>query len=62
MLEGRFTHSWKPWNSPPLITSASGGFSMWRMPAPAVIHWVSPLVINPPPPFESLCWKVPSIM
>ena len=27
---------------------------MWRIPAPAVIHWVSPLVITPPPPFESL--------
>src|SRR5918996_101996 len=32
------------------------------MPAPAVIHWVSPLVMTPPPPFESLCSNVPSIM
>jgi hypothetical protein len=31
-------------------------------PAPAVIHWVSPFVITPPPPFESLCSNVPSIM
>ncbi len=35
---------------------------MCRIPAPAVIHWVSPLLITPPPPFESLCSKVPSIM
>ena len=35
---------------------------MCRIPAPAVIHWVSPFVITPPPPFESLCSKVPSIM
>ena len=27
---------------------------MWRIPAPAVIHWVSPFVMSPPPPFESL--------
>ena len=26
---------------------------MCRMPAPAVIHCVSPLVMTPPPPFES---------
>ena len=44
------------------MTSHSGGFSMWRMPAPAVIHWVSPFVIVPPPPFESWCSNVPSIM
>ncbi len=35
---------------------------MCRMPAPAVIHWVSPLVIVPPPPFESWCSKIPSMM
>jgi hypothetical protein len=51
-----------PWNSPPDITSSSGGVSMWRIPAPAVIHWVAPSVISPPPPWESWCWKVPSIM
>ncbi len=28
------------------------GSSMCRMPPPAVIHWVSPLVIRPPPPLE----------
>ena len=44
------------------MTSCSGGVSMCRMPAPAVIHWVSPLVITPPPPLESWCSKVPSIM
>jgi hypothetical protein len=32
------------------------------MPEPAVIHWVSPLVMRPPPPVESWCWNVPSIM
>lgn len=26
---------------------------MWRMPEPAVIHWVAPSVIRPPPPWES---------
>ena len=36
------------------MTRCSGGFSMCRMPAPAVIHWVSPLVMTPPPPLESL--------
>jgi redox-sensitive bicupin YhaK (pirin superfamily) len=45
-----------------LLSSSDGGASMWRMPAPAVIHWVSPLVISPPPPLESWCWKVPSMM
>ena len=35
---------------------------MCRIPAPAVIHWVSPLVMTPPPPFESACSKTPSIM
>ena len=59
---GRFTHSWMPWNSPPCCTSHSGGVSMWRMPAPAVIHWVSPLVIEPPPPWESWWSKTPSMM
>ena len=58
LAAGRLTHSWNPWNRPPLTTSASGGFSMWRIPAPAVIHWVSPLVMTPPPPFESLCSNV----
>ena len=60
--DGRFTHSWKPWNRPPLTTSSSGGASMCRMPPPAVIHWVSPSVISPPPPLESWCWNVPSMM
>ena len=27
---------------------------MWRMPLPAVIHWVSPLVMTPPPPVRVL--------
>ena len=55
---GRLTHSCTPWKSPPLSTRCSGGFSMWRIPAPAVIHWVSPFVITPPPPFESWCSKI----
>jgi hypothetical protein len=33
-----------------------------QTPPPAVIHWVSPLVIVPPPPWESACSKVPSMM
>ena len=57
-LLGRLTQSWTPWNSPPLTTSASGGVSMCRMPPPAVIHWVSPSVITPPPPLESWCSKI----
>ena len=32
---------------------------MWRMPAPAVIHWVAPLVIRPPPPVEFLVLECP---
>jgi hypothetical protein len=32
------------------------------MPAPAVIHCVSPLVIDPPPPWESWWSKTPSMM
>ena len=59
---GRLTHSWMPWNSPPEATSSSGGSSMCRMPPPAVIHWVSPLVMRPPPPLESWCRNVPSMM
>jgi len=39
-----------------------GGVSMWRMPPPAVIHCVAPLVMRPPPPLESWWAKVPSIM
>ncbi len=35
---------------------------MCRMPAPAVIHCVSPLVMTPPPPLESWCSKIPSMM
>ena len=31
---------------------------MCRMPAPAVIHCVSPLVMTPPPPLESWCSKI----
>src|SRR3712207_7833762 len=42
---GRLTQSWNPWNSPPEATSHAGGFSMCRIPAPAVIHCVSPFVI-----------------
>jgi hypothetical protein len=59
---GRFTHSWMPWKRPPLITSDSGGASMCSRPLPAVIHWVSPLVMVPPPPWESWWSKVPSMM
>jgi hypothetical protein len=59
---GRFTQSWMPWKRPPDMTSDSGGASMWSSPEPAVIHWVSPLVIVPPPPWESWCSKTPSIM
>ena len=33
-LRGRFTHSWMPWNTPPLSTSSAGGVSMCRMPEP----------------------------
>src|SRR3954470_8615976 len=32
------------------------------MPPPAVIHWVSPLVILPPPPWLSWCSNIPSMM
>ena len=28
---------------------------MWRRPLPAVIHWVAPSVMTPPPPWESWC-------
>ena len=56
---GRLTQSWIPWNSPPLAISSSGGFSMCRIPAPAVIHWVAPLVIRPPPPVEVLVLEGP---
>ena len=44
------------------MTSSSGGVSMCRMPAPAVIHWVAPFSMMPPPPWLSWCRKVPSIM
>src|SRR5438045_582619 len=27
--DGRLTHSWNPWKRPPLVTSHSGGVSMW---------------------------------
>ena len=48
-LLGRLTHSWMPWNSPPDITSASGGVSMCRIPPPAVIHCVAPSRDQPAP-------------
>jgi len=35
---------------------------MCRIPPPAVIHWVSPLVIRPPPPLESWWRNTPSMM
>ena len=35
---------------------------MCKMPPPAVIHCVSPFVMRPPPPVESLCSNTPSIM
>ena len=48
--------------TPPAALVMSGGVSMCRIPPPAVIHWVSPLVIRPPPPLESW-WRItPSIM
>ena len=48
-------------DKPPLLSSvAADGFAL--MPEPAVIHWVAPLVMSPPPPVESWCPKVPSIM
>ena len=28
------------------------GISEWTMPAPAVIHWVAPSVMKPPPPLS----------
>ena len=59
---GRFTQSCTPWNKPPLTTSSSGGVSMCRSPEPAVIHCVPPFVIEPPPPWESWCRNVPSMM
>lgn len=59
---GRFTHSWSPWKRPPDITSCSGGASMCSSPEPAVIHWVSPLVMVPPPPWLSWWSKIPSMM
>jgi hypothetical protein len=61
-LAGRFTHSWSPWKRPPDMTSDSGGVSMCSRPDPAVIHWVSPLVMTPPPPWESWWTKMPSMM
>ena len=39
----------------------TNGDTQW-MPWPAVIHWVPPSVISPPPPCESLCCSRPSIM
>jgi hypothetical protein len=62
VLPGRFTHSWMPRNRPPLSTSSAGGVSMCRMPAPAVVHWVAPSAIRPPPPCESWWAKRPSSM
>jgi AcrR family transcriptional regulator len=53
MAAGRLTQSWNPWKRPPFMTTSSGGSSMCRIPPPAVIHCVSPLVIRPPPPLES---------
>ena len=61
-LAGRFTHSWMPWNNPPFMMSCSGGISSWRIPAPAVIHWVAPSVIRPPLPVVSRCSNAPSTM
>ncbi|GGU28321.1 hypothetical protein GCM10010274_13830 [Streptomyces lavendofoliae] len=43
------------------MTRCSGGASMWSSPDPAVIHWVSPLRMVPPPPLLSWWTKVPSI-
>ena len=47
---------------PPPELVASGGISSCRIPAPAVIHWVAPSVIRPPPPVESWCSTAPSMM
>ena len=59
---GRLTHNCTPWNRPPFATICSVGISECTMPAPAVIHWVAPSVMRPPPPFESRCSSSPSIM
>ena len=48
-----------PVEQTPDATRSSGGRSMCSNPEPAVIHWVSPLVINPPPPWESACSERP---
>ncbi len=50
---GRLTQSCTPWVRPPERTNASVGTSSCRIPEPAVIHWVSPSPITPPPPLES---------
>ncbi|CAM5743374.1 hypothetical protein SALBM311S_01161 [Streptomyces alboniger] len=44
------------------MTRDSGGASMCSRPEPAVIHWVSPLVMVPPPPWLSWWSKMPSMM
>ncbi len=59
---GRFTHSWTPWNRPPLAIMSCGGSSECMTPDPAVIHCVAPSVMIPPPPVESMCSNWPSIM
>jgi len=40
---------------------SSGGRSMCKIPAPAVIH-CGAVGDEPTPPIESWCWNVPSIM
>ena len=61
MIDGEMAHQ-DSHGGGGLITSASGGLSMCSRPDPAVIHWVSPSVMTPPPPSESECSKVPSSM
>ena len=56
-LRRRFTHNCTPSNRPPDITKSSGGVSICRIPEPAVIHWVAPSSIIPPPPVRVLVLK-----
>ncbi len=58
---GRLIHSCRPWNRPPDSTSAAGGVSMCRRPSPAVMYWVPPSSMVPPPPCESWWMNCPSM-
>ena len=58
-LRGRFTQIWIMCRIPPARANASSWNSLWRMPAPAVIHWTSPGPITPPLPALSRCAIAP---